>query len=345
MDGEFRISIRAFDPVVERAYRVLFPADPQKSAQLLDWRMQANPHGSARFALAERGDDIVGMIALVPTRLRNLPGNPLAYQAIDTAVHPSCRGQGLFVKMGALAQDPSGLGVKLLWGFPNSNATPGWFGRLGWTNFGAVPLLLKPLRSGLLLKRFHAGLGVIDFPLVRARKSRGQPYEDRLTFSRDVDQLWNRVARDFGIAVDRSGDWMNWRVLQKPEANYRSVGIKDNSGELGALVVTRLADKHGGRLLYVMEALSSKEGERALGKLLLSEVSRAARHGAEAALAWCPRHAPNYACYRKAGFMPFPSFLRPIEINFGARAFGADSAAATEKGAHWYVSFLDSDTN
>ena len=343
MGGKFRISIRAFDPVVERAYVTLFPADPQKSAELLNWRMRANPHGPARFVIAERGDDIAGMIALVPTRLRNLPGNPLAYQAIDTAVHPSCRGQGLFVELGAFAQSPSGLGAQLLWGFPNANAAPGWFRRLGWTNFGAVPLLLKPLRSSLAFKQLHAGLGIIDFPLVRARKSLGQPYEDGFAFASDVDQLWRKIAGDFGIAVDRSGDWMRWRVQQKPEANYRSVGIKTATGELDAFAVTQLADKHGARLLYVMEAMSAKGRERELGELLLSEVSRAAGQGAEAALAWCPRNAPNYSSYRKAGFMPLPPRLRPIEINFGARSYGADSAAATAD--RWYVSFLDSDTN
>jgi hypothetical protein len=36
--------------------------------------------------------------------------------------------------------------------------------------------------------------------------------------------------------------------------------------------------------------------------------------------------------------------LRPIEINFGARALTAAGAPVMQE-ASWYISFLDSDTN
>ena len=84
---------------------------------------------------------------------------------------------------------------------------------------------------------------------------------------------------------------------------------------------------------------------RDLARLLLSELARAARSGAEVALAWCPKSAPNYGVYRKAGFFPVPPRLRPIEINFGARALRAECAAAAAAETPRYVSFLDSDTN
>ena len=64
-----------------------------------------------------------------------------------------------------------------------------------------------------------------------------------------------------------------------------------------------------------------------------------------AALAWCPKTAPNYRAYRKARFLPVPPKLRPIEINFGARALVPEAAAFAAPDARWYVSFLDSDTN
>ena len=79
--------------------------------------------------------------------------------------------------------------------------------------------------------------------------------------------------------------------------------------------------------------------------MLLAELALAARDGAEAALAWCPKHAPNHAAYRRAGFVSVPPRVRPVEINFGARALRPESAAAAAADAAWYVSFLDSDTN
>jgi GNAT superfamily N-acetyltransferase len=112
--SEISISLRGFDDSIDQAYRTLFPKDPDKSARLLNWRFRSNPHGQTQFAVAADGGRIVGMIALIPTRLRNAPGKGLGYQAVDTAVHPAYRGHGLFVKMGLLAQDPAALGGDIL---------------------------------------------------------------------------------------------------------------------------------------------------------------------------------------------------------------------------------------
>jgi hypothetical protein len=343
VDDEIDISLREFGPSVAEAYRTLFPGDCEKSPDPLNWRFQSNPHGRARFAVAGCGDRIVGMIALVPTQLTEIGG--IGYQAIDTAVHPSVRGQGLFVKLGKMAQDPAALGATVLWGFPNENAAPGWFGRLGWTNFGAVPLLIRPLRSGFLFGRVHSRLRHIDLPLVRNARPAANISTNAMQLIEDFGGLWQSVVQDFGIAVDRNPAWMRWRLLDKPAADYRCAGLRSDSGDLEAFVATKVANKHGGRLCYVMEAISTPDRSLDLAKLLRGELALAAQDGAEAALAWCPRHAPNYSAYRKAGFLPFPSRLRPIEINFGARALRSEGSPAAAKDAPWYVSFLDSDTN
>lgn len=342
METSAGISLRVFDAAVEEGYSQLFAGDPDKALDLLEWRFRDNPHGQAQFAVATAANRVTGMIALVPTILVNTPGVN-GYQAIDTAVHPSERGKGLFVKMGAVAQDK--LGGDVLWGFPNANASPGWYGRLGWTDFGPVPLLIRPLRSGFVFERLHPKLKALDFNLVRQRKIQAHVFNDGDEFDRDFDRLWRRIASQYGTAVDRSGAWMRWRLFEKPGAEYRCLGRKDSAGDLEAFVATKLADKHGSRLCYVMEALSLEGQSKLLTRMLLAELGRAARGGAEAALAWCSAKAPNYSAYRRAGFLPVPARLRPIEINFGAKALRAESAGAAALGANWYVSFLDSDTN
>ena len=343
MDPGISISLRDFDQSIEKAYQALFADNPDKLEPLLSWRSRS-PYGPPRFVVATRGSSVAGMIALVPTRLCNAPGQGFAYQAIDTAVHPSFRGQGLFVDMGTFAQNPA-LGADILWGFPNANASPGWYGRLGWTNFGPVPLLVRPLRSSFLLSRVHPKLRVFDLPLIRKGSRILTAYECPAQLGADFEGLWRRVSATYGIAVDRGGDWMRWRLIDRPGADYRCVGVMGADGGLDAFVAAKVADKHGARLCYVMEAISAPGCTDELGRILLSEIGLAARQGAEAALAWCPSSAPNYAAYRKAGFLPIPARMRPIEINFGARALCGEVAAAAASGANWYVSFLDSDTN
>lgn len=337
MKSTIELTLRGFDDGVLRAYARLFPDDPDKSPELLVWRFERNPHGAAKFAVASDGGEVVGLIAFVPTKLRLAAGHIMAYQAIDTVVDPAYRGRGLFVQLGALAQERDKLGGDILWGFPNAKAAPGWYGRLGWTNFGAVPMLIKPLRTGFIFGRAHRSLRRIDFPL--ARKSREQ-FEQINEFGADYDALWTAAATEMGNTVDRSADWMRWRLIDKPSAQYRVVGLRGKAG-LGGLIATRLADKHGTRLCYCMDAFA-RPGHRAdLVAMLRSEISRAASGGAEAALAWCAPHASSYAAYREAGFYPFPERLRPIEINFGARALNAGLTLEQP----WTVSLLDSDTN
>src|ERR1043165_9438989 len=99
--------------------------------------------------------------------------------------------------MGKAAQ--AELDRDVLCGFPNANAAPGWYGRLGWKNFGSVPLLIRPLRLSFLLGRMHLRFRALDFILVRARKVDAYVYSHGRELGRDFDRLWQRVAPRLGL--------------------------------------------------------------------------------------------------------------------------------------------------
>ena len=79
MSSAVKLSLRSFDDGVRQAYARLFAGDPAKSPEMLEWRFNGNPHGQAKFAVACAGDFVVGLIALVPTRLRSAAGEVLGY--------------------------------------------------------------------------------------------------------------------------------------------------------------------------------------------------------------------------------------------------------------------------
>lgn len=220
----------------------------------------------------------------------------------------------------------------LIWGFPNDNAAPAWFGKLGWTSHGQVPFLIKPLRAGYFLRKLRLGG---DFPLTSGGDQSLEPISGVGDWA---DELWERFSTGVGCATTRYSAFLNHRLFGAPHAQqYRVVGETTANG--GALVATREAEKHGGRIAYVMEAM----GTSALRGVLESELSRLRDRGVELALAWAYPWSPNYSALRRSGFLPLPERIRPIRIWFGGCAMSQRSANALDP-KKWYMSYLDSDT-
>lgn len=337
--GPIAYSIEPFSNSIREAYANLFADMPDKLAEL-SWRFDLGI--KAHFAVARQANnEIVGMIALAPTPLRGAFGALMAVQAIDTIVSKLARGKFIFVRLGRIIHESPLVNADVVWGFPNDLAARGWFGKLGWTRFGSVPFLIKPLQTGYFLGRLWRPLRHINLPLCALKPVA----DDGIVNEIDDrwDQLWNACVDDFGIALDRSAHWLRWR-LGKPGANYRFAMKVGPSGPEAA-VITRIVRKHGATICYVMEALSTPDHQRALNKLLNNELRRAVEQGADLALAWCPRYARNRSNYSRVGFFGLADRLRPIQIHFGGRWLAPGQALGKElTGDQWYLSYLDSDT-
>ena len=296
----------------------------------VEWAFRNNP---APFAVARNNGQIVGISGYIQSRMQFGSETGIAFQAVDSFVSESMRGKGIFTQL-ARAYDAhaASSGGDLIWGFPNDNAAPAWFGKLGWHSHGQVPFLIKPLRAGFFCRKLRLPL---DFPLTRAR-------DQNLSSIAEVgewgDALWDLAAPDIHVGTVRDRAFLNHRLFNGPQAEqYRVVASPDNTAP--AIVATREAEKHGGRIAYVMEAL----GGLSLEPLVMSELGRLASRGVELALAWSFPWSPNYHTLRKAGFVPLPERLRPIHIWFGSRPKSGLSTLADDKG-QWYLSYLDSDT-
>lgn len=330
------------------SYARLFPEEAAyKGSTALSWRFTEGPQPGF-FAVArdlENEGQIVGLIGLIATKLRVDGALRQGYQAIDTVVDPRYRGRGLFVGLGRAAHDNLPLhGGEILWGFPNANAAPGWFGRLRWSNFGEVPFLIRPLRSGYFLRKLYRRLGGIDLPMIRSRRNRDAAHREISRFQpKDAGMLHSFQDR-VSCGVVRDVEYLNWRLQSRPKHRYRTTGCYDEGGALIGFVSIASAEKHGGRIVYIMEVLASPEGELATANLLRNELARSAAAGAEVALAWCPQDAPNRHLYGRAGFFALPERLRPIAIHFGAKELLPSGREHPLRKEGWYLSYLDSDT-
>jgi len=296
----------------------------------ISWAFRDN---DAAFAVARSEGHVVGLSSYIRSDMRFGPERGVAFQAVDSFVVPSMRGHGLFTKLAqAYSAHSRAEAADLVWGFPNDNAAPAWFGKLGWASHGQVPFLIKPLRAGYFLRKLRLGG---DFPLAPGRDQGLNPIT---TIGDWADLLWDRFSAGIGCATIRDQTFLRHRLLSGPHSSeYRVVAETDE--QTSALVATREAEKHGGRIAYVMEAI----GGASLSGVLTSELARLRDRGNELALAWSYPWSPNYAALRRCGFIPLPERLRPIRIWFGGRAMSPRAVIAMNRDS-WYLSYLDSDT-
>lgn len=343
---DFTIEVAPFDAEIEAAYARLFTQEGEvKSPAFLKWRFAKNPHGNGYFALARHDGRIIGMIALIATKF-HVDGKPVnGIQAVDTIVSPEAQGNALFSRMGqAIYYNGDVHGADFLWGFPNAQAKRGWFGRLGWSRLGTVPFVAKPLRTGYLLSRLSSKLASLDFPIGGIFGARSGQAEIAERFGTDVQNLCDLTNGSRPVMIEYSPQYLNWRLFDCPNQEYRVVVHRDAAGQIIAMVATFIADKHGTRIAYLMEALGDPSSGAELGTLLRSELHHARCSGASLSLGWNIPTSPNSRTLRRAGFFPLPDRLRPVEMHFGARPLTNDIPTAIQHRGSWYLSYLNSDT-
>lgn len=341
---DFDITVRPIDAEIDSAYLRLLPEQSEGiSRGRLNWRFRENPASGSVLAIASgtQGQGILGINAFAAFRAKLGDKTGTIHQSMDTIVDPVCRGKGLFTRLlNAFYEAAPKLDTAILYGFPNSNSAPGFFGKLGWTRIGSVPFLIKPLRTGYFLKRLLK-LN-IDLPVAFTRRADLARVSDITAFDARVDRLWQEVSKTIPCAVVRDSAYLNWRLFKHPEVKYTSKAVYGADGAMRAFISYRHTEKHGGRIGYVLEALAVPGAEADLALLFRVMNNGFIAAKVDAVLAWCLPHSANRSAYAKAGFMVLPDKLRPIELHFGARLFG-DTGLGLQAD-DWYISYLDSDT-
>ena len=209
--------------------------------------------------------------------------------------------------------------------------------------------------AGYLARRVSKALGWVNasVPVLGSAQIPGGTIAPLTTFGAEHDALWARTREGIGVSIDRTADYMTWRLQKRPGSEaYRMAALHVN-GTLAGEIAWCVENKHGGRIGYVMELLHDP-ARSAHGTALMRHALRMmARDGVEVVLAWNDASAFNARAHRAAGFLPLPARLQPIELHWGVVALGSDAqsdtlantlAARIYNRDAWYISYLDSDT-
>lgn len=337
-----------------RRYKHCFDQnESEKDLAVLKWFHQDNPRKerSIIYAIEPASRNIAAIYTYLPTEMNCMGTNIPSLQSFDTLTDHRHRGKGLFIQLASkLAERETAKGNELVFGFPNENSVNGFVKKLGFTYFGEVPFLIKPLRVSYFIKKIINGrkiTGKDSNCAINAEKEIDLPNTHSIKiiskFGSDYEKLWKRVKKSIPISVNRNADYMNWRFVAKPHAEYLRYGYYEGSDLKGVIIFT-LKNKHGGKVGYIMELLFDPENKQA-GKELLKFASRTLKKNkADVILSWCFAHSFNYGVYQDAGFYKFPEKIRPQKLGIIVKVLKSIFEKEILKIKNWYISYSDSDT-
>lgn len=328
--------------------------ESEKNVEVLKWFHQDNLRGeqSIIYALDPKSKNIASIYTYLPTIVACMGSNVPALQSFDTLTDHRHRGKGLFIQLATkLAEKETTKGNQLVFGFPNENSVKGFVKKLGFTYFGEVPFLIKPLRISYFVNKFikKSKVGEEDDSNCEIKANEEISLNDHASlkklqnFGEDYEILWKKVKENIPIGVDRNAGYMNWRFVNKPHANYLRYGYYEGT-ELKGIIIFTLKNKHAGKIGYLMELLFEPENKKA-GKELLRFSSRIfKKNKTDVILAWCYTHSFNYSTFKNAGFYNFPEKIRPQKLGVIVKVLKSTFEKDILKIKNWYFSYSDSDT-
>jgi hypothetical protein len=342
-------------------YADIFAAnEAPRDMAILRWRYADNPCRDASrvyLALDVQGgaEQAAAIYAIAGVPFRIAQQQCAGSQSLDTLTDKSYRRMGLFNWLGETTYtDAARSGVQLVYGFPNAFSGPGFVKQLSWNMLGPAPFLIRPLRTGYLVRQVLGKLGgasswvrMLDFKLPTGllipRQHNGIELRELSSFTEEYDALWAQFSAEIGVCVERSSRYMNWRICEKLGAKYTILGgYKD--GKLLGVSVWLVRERHGAHLGYLIDLICHPDESVLQAVVLWETLSRMSADGAEAVLAWQLPHSPAYNRLRRAGFFPLPTAVRPLKLDWGVRAFDERVADTLHDARNWYISYIDRDT-
>jgi GNAT superfamily N-acetyltransferase len=348
------------DPTTLESVREVFLANgSEKELAHLDWQYVRPPAGPAYVVQAQADTSPPKIAALYvafpvdvqvgrsansdngssePTRRRRI------VQSLDTITDSHFRGRGLFVQLGretyAWCRSEGAVAV---YGFPNANSVHGFVRHLNWHLLDPTPFMIRPIGGRYLRARLN-----LRRKPIYSRESLALPrrVEELDHIPSDLNSLWQAFSSTFEIGIVRDDAYLAWRLFERPNSWYRVFISRSPQSELTGLVAYSMENKHGGTIGYLLELMVHPEHKGDGTILARMAVRHLRQRGADLVLAWNLRHSPTRPALRRAGFLPLPRLLRPIELHFGVGPFTEDehTRALLLDRHSWYLSYLDSDT-
>jgi GNAT superfamily N-acetyltransferase len=289
----------------------------------LRWQYEANPAGPAVARLARDSDSrrLAGQYVVIPMRFEADGIDMRGVLSLNTLTREAYRGQGVFTGLAeSTYQDCQDQGFAFCYGFPNPDSYPGFVRKLGFTDIGRVPLLLRPLNvRSIVRRRFGSSAAALAAPagiFYRTREHADYAHEVGplgLADLGDIAAFWGRVRAKYPIMGVRDAAFFRWRYFDIPLREYLVHGVRRKNGtELLGYAVGRCTEVQGMQAGMIVDVLVVEGLPRSAGRALVGSLLRDfAARGAELAGSLMLPHTEESRLLKAAGFLTCPRSLEP----------------------------------
>ncbi len=256
VNSSMRITVRPAvleaerDLLIQALFRYLTPLS---DARRFDWLYRNNPHGSAQAWIAtEAGNsNVVGVAAAFPRRVVVGGEEKLGYVLGDFCINASYRslGPALQLQRACLADLASGH-LAFWYDFP-SESMMAVYGRLEIKPRGRMVRFAKPLRADrkirelVKVQRVARALSKCANVALALRDGHAGDFSEWMlamhegACGEDFTALAERVGAGYGVCVQRSAEYLNWRFLAHPHRRHEILTARANGALLAYAIFTQ----------------------------------------------------------------------------------------------------------
>jgi GNAT superfamily N-acetyltransferase len=289
----------------------------QRSPEFFRWKHFGNPFGRSFILVAEAGDRIVGVRALMRWRFRAGSHDLRAVRAVDTATHPQWQGRGVFTRLTLEAIEGLREEADLVFNTPNNKSLPGYL-KMGWQRAGKVPISVR-VRRPVRFTRGARRLGDTPAQGDSVPAPRAMPASDALSLPGVEALVACPVDTRGQLTTIRDLTYMKWRYGKAPLLDYRAV-VEERADWVVGLAIFRVRPRGPLWESTVCELIAARDDRSTLRRLL-----RAVAAAAPVDHVTChfPPGSRQIRAARLSGFVPAPDGMTFV-VNPLAEAFEVD---------------------
>ena len=350
--------------IVSIIYNVFGHHTPDEWRTLLKWRYENNPAREGcphHYFVGEVNKEIIGVIGLIPYRIKISNDIVSIVSPIDLAVKQEARSKGYGRKIRTRILD-KGISPFLMSTSCNIHTNKLSLSSGGKEIIEGKKKFIKPLRTKnfierklskskytkFLLNNFALYIMSIPFDIIFKIKNHFSTYskisdasiENIVFFDSRFDAFWEQISEDYPVLIVRDSAYLNWRYCEYPFNRFHSFCLTRNNKILGFAVFYMGIDENELKFTSILELLTPKNSYNIFEHILHEIIIRSIQGDCDCIITITSDKSIQ-KILQKYGF-------RIKEIDFSPYTYHNNGSYPEEllsKSENWHISLGDGDAN